>query len=126
MLTFKSLRRFLLAAVFSSAALGPAAASATPTAPVPALLGTQQLQGQLNLNTASPQQLTLLPGVGPATAAKIVAYRDRHLFRRLSHLMRIKGIGKKTFARVRPYLTLEGETTLQVVPRSPLPPGRSP
>jgi competence protein ComEA len=72
-----------------------------------------QLQGQLNMNTATEQQWQLLPGIGPATAAKIVAYRQRRPFRSLPQLMRIKGIGRKTFARIRPYLSLTGETTLE-------------
>ena len=76
---------------------------------------TPELRGQVNLNTATVEQLDLLPGVGPATAAKIVNYRTRRPFRRPSHLMRIKGIGKKTFARLRKYLAVEGDTTLEVV-----------
>jgi competence protein ComEA len=76
---------------------------------------TPQLQGQVNLNTATIEQLDLLPGVGPATAAKIVEYRERHTFHKPSQLMRIKGIGKKTFARLRKYLAVEGDTTLEVI-----------
>ena len=71
----------------------------------------------VNLNTATRHELMLLPGVGPATAAKVVAYRARRKFARTSHLMRIKGIGKKTYARLRPFLTVDGETTLKAAPR---------
>lgn len=87
---------------------GPAHASADP----PAIQARAQLQGQLNINTATAQQWDLLPGIGPATAQKIVAYRHRRPFRSLSHVMRVKGIGRKTFADIRPYLTLTGATTL--------------
>lgn len=73
------------------------------------------LEGRLNINTATAAQWVLLPGIGPATADKIIAYRERYRFRRLVHLMRVKGIGRKTFERLRPYLTLEGETTLHPV-----------
>ena len=81
-------------------------------APSPAFAQAVQLRGQLNVNTATAAQWDLLPGIGPATAAKIVAYRTRRPFRSLSQLMRVKGIGHKTFADIRPYLTLTGETTL--------------
>jgi len=86
----------------------PAAAAVMPLA-----LVAPRLVGQLNLNTATEAELQLLPGVGPATAAKIVAYRERHLFRATIHLMRIKGIGRKRFDAMRPYLVVEGETTLR-------------
>lgn len=74
------------------------------------------LEGHININEASAEQLQLLPGVGPATAAKIVRYRERRPFAHPSHVMRIKGIGRKTFTRLRPYLVVEGETTLHRAP----------
>jgi competence protein ComEA len=72
------------------------------------------LEGRINLNTATAAELELLPGVGPATAEKIIAYRERYTFRSITHLMRIKGIGRKRFEAMRPYLAVEGETTLHV------------
>ena len=127
MTTFKLVHRAAIVALLSIAGVWtPATAGAAPCVRTQALLGTAQLEGQLNLNTATAQQLTLLPGVGPSTASKIVAYRERHPFRRLAHIMRIKGIGKKTFARLRPFLTLEGETTLRVASPQSLPPASSP
>ena len=86
-----------------------AAASGTAIdepAPVP-------LRGTVNLNTASASTLELLPGVGPAIAGRIVAYRDRHPFADVLHLMRVKGVGRKTFNRARPFLSVTGETTLE-------------
>ena len=98
------------------AILVPTFASAAPTtSSLVAALTPTSLEGTVNLNTASEAQLMMLPGVGPATAAKMVVYRDHHAFRRISHVMRIKGIGKKTFARLRPYLAVAGETTLRSV-----------
>lgn len=83
--------------------------------PRPALFAAPVLEGKVNLNTASRAQLMLLPGVGPATADKLLEYRDRRRFTRPAHIMRIKGIGKKTFARLRPYLAVDGDTTLHTV-----------
>jgi len=37
-----------------------------------------KLQGVLNLNQAAPDQLTLLPGIGPTKARRIVEYRTKH------------------------------------------------
>jgi len=93
----------------------PALASAAPARPN-ILIATASLEGQVNLNTASREQLMLLPGIGPATADKLLAYRAQHPFTRTTHIMRIRGVGRKTFARLRPYITVEGETTLHAVP----------
>ncbi len=79
------------------------------------LMATPLLEGKLNLNTANKQQLMMLPGVGPATADKLLAYRAQRRFTRITHIMRVKGVGKKTYARLRPYLAVDGETTLHAV-----------
>lgn len=95
--------------------LTPSVAEAHSAAPLP-LLFEIELEGTINLNTATKEQLMLLPGVGPTTADKVIQYRERRPFHRASHVMRIKGVGKKTYARLKPYLSVEGETTLHVVP----------
>ena len=86
---------------------GVLAAAAAPTA-----------TGVVNINEASPDQLERLPGVGPARSRQIVEYRKQHPFKRPEELTRIKGIGKKTFAKLRPLLALSGPTTLQERPRT--------
>jgi len=65
----------------------------------------------VNLNTAPPEVLALLPGVGPAKAESILAYRKRHPFRTVDELVRIKGIGRKMVRRLRPHLAVAGPTT---------------
>ncbi len=70
----------------------------------------------INLNEASEDQLVLLPGVGPSRATAIVNYRRQHPFKHVEELQRIKGIGKKTFVRLRPLLVLSGPTTLTARP----------
>jgi competence protein ComEA len=72
------------------------------------------LEGQVNINTASQAELELLPGIGPAIAARIVSYRETHKFQQRNNVMRIRGIGQKTFAKIKDYLVVEGETTLRV------------
>ena len=71
------------------------------------------LQGVVNINTASLDELELLPGVGPAKARRIVAYRQQHAFRTIEELARVKGIGPKTVRRLRPNLVVRGPTTAQ-------------
>lgn len=76
---------------------------------------SKALEGQININTASAAELELLPGIGPSIAARIVDYRKDHPFKERNHIMRIKGVGQKTFAKIKDYLTVEGETTLKLV-----------
>lgn len=55
----------------------------------------------LNLNEADTTQLEELPGIGPVTAAAIVAWRDEHRrFSRVEELQEVDGIGPKTFAQI--------------------------
>lgn len=69
--------------------------------------------GKVNINTASPEQLELLPRVGPALAARIVEYRETNDgFQALEDLMLVRGIGEASFARMKPYVAISGETTL--------------
>ena len=74
-----------------------------------------QLEGQININTATAEQLELLPGIGPAMAKKIVDYRAAKPFGEPLQIVRIKGIGRKTFDRLKPMITIKGETTLREV-----------
>jgi len=72
----------------------------------------------VNLNTATEAELGHLPGIGPSKAAAIVAYRARgRRFRRVEELMRVRGIGRATFRRLRPMLRVEGPT--RVAPSAP-------
>ncbi|MDD9940758.1 MAG: helix-hairpin-helix domain-containing protein [Myxococcales bacterium] len=69
--------------------------------------------GVVNLNSASEAELSLLPGIGTARARAIVTLRKRlKRFTRVEQLMRVKGIGRKTFRKLRPMLTIVGPTTL--------------
>ena len=68
--------------------------------------------GVVNVNTATPEQLALLPGVGPTRAAAIIQARENRPFRTVQELMRVRGIGRATLEQLRPYVTVDGETTL--------------
>jgi len=72
-----------------------------------------KLRGRVNLNTATEAQLQLLPGIGPATAAKIVEARKERRFTRPMEITRVPGIGMKRFRALEPYLAVEGPTDLE-------------
>lgn len=65
-----------------------------PTAPV-------------NLNTATSEELQTVPGIGPATAEKILQMRKNYgAFKSVDDLLAIKGIGPKRLEKMRKYLTV--------------------
>jgi competence protein ComEA len=69
-------------------------------------------EGVINIQTASVEELQRLPGIGPSKAEAIIAQRTRTPFRRIEDILRVRGIGRATFRRLRPYLTVTGPTTL--------------
>ena len=59
----------------------------------------------LNINAATVDELERLPHIGRKTAETIVQFREENgPFRRVEHLMQIRGISEKRFAELRPYL----------------------
>ncbi len=67
------------------------------------------LRTRRRLNRCQELCLTAIPGIGPKTAAAIVAVRRRlGEFHSLSELLAVRGIGPKTYRKIRDYLTLEG------------------
>ena len=61
----------------------------------------------LNLNAVTSNQLETLPGIGPALAERILAYRKNHgLFRSIEDIMNISGIGEKRFESIKEYITV--------------------
>lgn len=61
---------------------------------------------RVSLNTASEEELTKLPGIGPAMAARIIEYRSSTPFAVLEDLKNVKGIGDKTFEKLKEFLAL--------------------
>jgi competence protein ComEA len=100
----------LIVALALAAPATRASADAAPAAGAAATAGVGV--GAVNINTASVDELVRLPGVGPAKAAAIAAFRGKHgPFKRIEDLDRVKGFGRKLLGRVRPFVALSGPTT---------------
>ncbi len=103
-MTFRTLMCMTLAAALASSVL------AAPPSGAP----------QVNINTATVQELQLLPRVGAALAQRIVDFRTANgPFKAPEELARVKGVGEKSFARLQGYVTVSGATTLKEKVRSP-------
>lgn len=91
----------IVALAVSLAASAVAAADSKPT-----------FTGVVNVNTASSEQLQLLPGIGEARARAIVSMRKQNGgFKSLEQLTEVKGIGDAMLERLRPHLSLNGKTS---------------
>ena len=64
----------------------------------------------ININTATPAQLETLPGIGARTAQAIVDHRQKSGgFKKIEELMNIKGIGEKSFLKLKPMVTVSAD-----------------
>jgi competence protein ComEA len=71
-------------------------------------------QGKLNVNTATLEEFQLLPGIGESMAKNIIAYRTANgSFKSVNDMEKIKGIGKKKLAKLRPYLKTDGSSDFE-------------
>ena len=86
----------MVSAQSEQAASAPAAAPAKPA---------------LNPNSATLDQLETLPGIGRKTAERILEYRTKSGgFKRIEELMNVKGIGEKSFLKLKPLIAVPPKT----------------
>ncbi len=87
----------LVLALSASAAAQESGRTSKPVAPATVV----------NLNTASASMLEGLPGIGRATAERIVEYRQKSGgFKKIEELMNVRGIGEKSFLTLKPLVTV--------------------
>ena len=95
----------ILTAAIAVIALSAPMLSAQSKAPSPKATATATTP--VNLNTATPEQLATIPGVGPKMAERIVDYRQKNGgFKKLEDLMNVSGVGEKSFLKMKPLITL--------------------
>jgi len=91
--------------------------AATPTAVVSALsrggtaveLSASSPDGLIDINQADVAELDSLPGIGPSTAEKIIAYRTSvGLFKTIEEIMNVPGIGEAKFGQIKELITVSG------------------
>ena len=93
----------VIAALLAMSLTGPALTYAAQ-APSPA---TEKAAPAVNLNTASAADLESLPGIGAKTAERILEYRQKNgPFKKIEDLMNVKGIGEKSFLKLKARLTV--------------------
>jgi competence protein ComEA len=102
---------FVILAVVAMAAI-PAAAqqksAASKPAPAAKAAGKPAVPtSPVNINTATQEQLEALPGLGAKVAQRIIEYRQKNgNFKKVEDLMNVKGIGEKSFLKLKPMLTI--------------------
>lgn len=86
----------------------------------------------VNINTANSEQLQQVPGIGPATADKILQMRKSYgPFKSVDDLLAIRGLGAKRLEKMRKYLTVgktaapkSSQPASQAPPSAPKPPDK--
>ena len=73
----------------------------------PAGLASETLSEMININLAASQELERLPGIGPATAKKIIEFREEYgLFLSPEEITKVPGIGQKTFENMKNQISI--------------------
>lgn len=103
--------RMMLAALLV-ACLGATILAAQENGRPPASRSAAEAMAPVNLNTATTAQLESLPGIGPATARRILEYRQQNGgFKKIEELMNVRGIGEASFLKLKALITVTAPRT---------------
>jgi competence protein ComEA len=112
-LALAALAALIVVALGSTRAIARQQTTSNPP-PAPPAQTTAAPVTPVNLNTATSADLEKLPGVGPAVAARIIEYRQKNgAFKKIEDLMNVRGIGEKTFLRLKPLITIAPAKTAE-------------
>lgn len=74
----------------------------------------EQIEGKVNINTATEAQIALLPGIGAKLAEEVVNFRTTNNgFKTIEDIKKVSGVGDKKFEKIKDFVILEGETTIK-------------
>lgn len=80
----------------------------TENTPSMQIQDTNTKQDVININTATQEELDTLPGIGPATAAKIIAYRkEKGKFNNKEEIKEVSGIGEAKYEKIKEYISIK-------------------
>lgn len=68
----------------------------------------------INVNTASAEEISVIPGLGEKKSLAIVKFREKNgPYARIEDLKKVNGIGDKLFDKIKPYVTVKSDTTVK-------------
>jgi competence protein ComEA len=106
------MQRFIFALVILAITLVASSSASAGQAAKPAAASKARATASepVNLNAATATQLQTLPGVGASTAQRILDYRQKNgSFKKIEELMNVKGIGEKSFLKLKPLITVSSD-----------------
>jgi competence protein ComEA len=71
------------------------------------VMAAESKSAKVDINEAGEKELMTVRGIGETLAKRIVAFREEHgPYNRAEDLMKVQGIGEKSFEKIRPYITV--------------------